>query len=159
MDDFNFGETVSKPRSFFKTLPPSMRAALIFGIPFIAVDFFNYYSAGSALVLSLPVLGLLYAGCGALSSKFAADDRVAGGDFAKYGALGGLSLWLTSTVFNTLVSLIIGAASLGVTLLLGVPYLCLCAPLQLVGGALMGAIGGFCYSLLRGTDVQPPTGY
>jgi len=145
---YDYGpDSESSGKKFFTSVPPYFLAPLIFAIPFIAVDFFNYYSAGSALILSLPILALMYAGCGALAGYFGARQGKASSGFPLIGALAGLSLWLASTIVNTIIGLIIGTASLGFTLLLGVPYLCLCAPLQLIGGGLMGALGGFLIGL------------
>jgi hypothetical protein len=146
-DNYNLGS--SRIVSFFSGLRPSLRAALLFAIPFMVVDFFNYYSAGTALVLSLPFLAILYTACGALASKYAARQGRTSSEFLLIGAMGGLALWLASTIVNTVISLIIGTASLGTTLLLGIPYLCLCAPIQLIGGGLMGGLGGFIYSLFH----------
>ena len=150
MDDYYGGEDLGGALGFWAGLPPGVRAVTLFAIPFIAVDIFNYFSAGAALVLSLPILTLMYAGCGALGAKFAGDDGRDSSEFPFLGATAGLSLWLTSTVVNTVVSLIVGTATLGSTLLLGVPYLCLCAPFQLIGGGLMGALGGFLYGRFGG---------
>ena len=79
------------PRSGFRRFPPQLRAALLISVPFIAADFFNYYSAGTALVLSLPVLALLFLACGALAGKFAADDGRS--DLVFVGATSALILW------------------------------------------------------------------
>ena len=151
-DDFDFDEAKSGVLGKLGGLPPYVSAALIFAIPFMVVDFFNYYSAGTALVLSTPLLAIFYTACGAVAGKFA-GDRDLSPNFLLTGAFAGIILWLVSTVVNTIISLIVGAASLGTTLLLGIPYLCLCAPLQLVGGGLMGGLGGFIYSLFyKGSD-------
>lgn len=147
MDDYDFDGNSEKVSKKFVGMPAWLLASLILALPFMAVDFFNYYSAGTALVISFPVLCLLYAGCGALAGFFTARK---GGDpstFALTGAFSGLALWLASTVVNTIIALILGTASLGTTLLLGVPYLCLCAPFQLFGGGLLGALGGFLFGL------------
>jgi hypothetical protein len=146
-DDYGL-DSGSPKKNFFSSIPPFILAPLIFALPFIAVDFFNYYSAGTALAISLPILAILYAGCGALAVFFA-TKRGTGMAHPMVGALAGLLLWLISTVVNTVISLILGTASLGMTLLLGIPYLCLCAPLQLVGGGLMGALGGFLLGLFH----------
>ena len=151
--------SISRGRSFFSSMPPYVLAALIFALPFMVVDFFNYYTAGSALVLSTPVLAILYAACGFLTGKLAAGRDGSAPNFLVIGAIAAVLLWLLSTVINTIISLIVGAASLGTTLLLGIPYLCLCAPLQLIGGGLMGGLGGFIYSLLhKGSDKESEAG-
>ena len=148
MDDNEFGETKARGvAGFVIGMHPNVQAVLIFALPFIVVDFFNYYSAGTALALSTPILAILYAGCGALAGKFASARSESTPNFLVSGALAGLFLWLVSTLVNTIISLIVGAASLGATLLLGIPYLCLCAPVQLIGGGLMGALGGFIFSI------------
>ncbi|HEB78688.1 MAG TPA: hypothetical protein ENI90_09190 [Methylothermaceae bacterium] len=141
MADYDF----EGPAGLWMGLPPSVRAAALFALPFIIADFFNYYSAGTALAFSLPVLALFYAGCGGLASKFAGDDGRDPADFLYVGAIAGLALWATSLLVNTIISLIIGTATLGTTLLLGVPYLCLCAPVQLIVGGLLGMLGGWVY--------------
>ena len=153
MSDYfdGFGDNLGSP-GFLGNLPPVIRAAAICAIPFIVADFFNYYSAGTALVLSLPILALIYAGCGALASKFEIEEGSSVSGALYTGAKAGLTLWLTSTIVNTIISLIIGAATLGATLILGVPYLCLCAPLQLLGGGIMGALGGFIYEKISGNS-------
>jgi hypothetical protein len=151
MNDYDLDPEPSG-RNFFTSIHPSVQAALIVAIPFIAVDFFNYYSAGTALVISLPILMLLYIICGALAGFLAAKQGRVSSGFPMIGALAGLTLWLSSTIINTIIGLIIGTASLGVTLLLGIPYLCLCAPLQMIGGGLMGALGGFLLGLFHKGD-------
>lgn len=146
-DDYS-GSKASGFLKGFSQIPPAVRAAILFAIPFIVVDFFNYYSAGAAMAISLPILALLYAGCGALAAKFAADHGRVGGQLALNGLYAGLCLWLVSTVVNTIIGLILGTASLGLTLIGTIPYLCLCAPVQLVGGGAMGALGGVILGLL-----------
>lgn len=150
MSDYFGDEDFGGALGFWEGLPPGVRAATLFAIPFTAVDILNYFSAGTALVLSLPVLALMYAGCGALGARYAGDDGYDSSEFPFVGATAGLSLWFTSTIVNTAISLIVGTATLGATLLLGLPYLCLCAPAQLVGGGLLGALGGVVYRLLGG---------
>jgi hypothetical protein len=149
MSDNNF-DADFKEKGFGLSIHPSILAALIFALPFIAVDFFNYYSAGTALALSLPVLALMYAGCGALATFFAIKQGRLSMGFPLIGALAGLMLWFVSTLVNTILSLILGTASVGLTLLLGIPYLCICAPIQLIGSGLMGALGGFLLGLFYG---------
>ncbi len=138
-DDLN-----SPSSNFFDRLSPSLRAAAYFAIPFIAVDFFNYLSTGAALIFSLPVLALMYSGCGALGAKYTAESN-AGGSKVRAGVMAGLMLWAVSLAVNTVISLILGTISLGTTLLVGVPYICICGPFQLIGGGLMGALGGWLY--------------
>lgn len=136
------------PSSRWSRFPPQLRAALLVSIPFIVADFFNYYTAGGALALSLPILGLLYLGCGALAAKFAADDGR--GDLVFTGATSALIMWLISLVVNGIIALFPGLVSFGASLLLGLPYMCLCGPFQLIGGALVGALGGGLYRLIAG---------
>lgn len=152
MAGFDYDSEYSPVKNSWQRLPPAVQAALVFALPFIVADFFNYYSAGAALVISFPILILLYTGCGALACHFAAGQTHSN---AYLGATGGLLLWLTSTVVNTVIGLIIGTASLGTTLLLGVPYLCLCAPVQLIGGGLFGAFGGLLYGWVIGKRSAP----
>lgn len=142
-DDYN-----DSPPSPWRRLAPQLRAALLVSVPFIAADFFNYYSAGAALALSLPILGLLFLAAGALAAKFAADDGRH--DLVFVGATSAFLIWLISLLVNGVIALFSGLASFGATLLLGVPYICLCGPFQLIGGALVGALGGWLYKLIAG---------
>ena len=126
--------------------PPPLKAALIFTIPFVIVDFFNYYSAGTALAISCPILFLLYAGCGILTAKFSTDDEFSSPNYFLVGGTAGAILWLFSTIINTLIGVALGTLSLGTTLLLGLPYLCLCTPAFLLMGAITGGVGAVIYS-------------
>ena len=136
------------PRSGWSRFPPQLRAALLISVPFIAADFFNYYSAGTALILSLPVLALLFLGGGALADKFAADDGRSALVFD--GATSALILWAISLLVNGIIALIPGLLSFGATFLAGIPYVCLCGPFQLIGGALVGALGAWLYKVVAG---------
>jgi len=143
-DDFPPPQSSS---SGWDNLSPNLKSNLIFLLPFIFADFFNYYSAGVALIISGPIMLLLYLGSGAVSAYFALRQGRSTSELPAMGAVTGAGLWLGSTIVNTLIGLILGTASLGTTLLLGVPYLCLCAPFNLVGGAVAGAIGAWLYAL------------
>ena len=144
-DDFDFGR-----RSGWGRIPPQLRAALLCAIPFVVADFLNYYSAGAALVLSLPILGLIYLGCGALAAKFAAANGRNHRELLFVGALAALILWAISLVINGLIALVSGTVTFGASLLLGVPYICICGPVQLVGGGLVGALGAWLYRIIAG---------
>lgn len=139
-------------RSGWTRLPPQVRAALVCAVPFVVADFFNYYSAGVALVLSLPILALIYLACGALAAKFAAADGRA--DLVFIGALAAFLLWAISLLINGLIALVSGAVTFGASLLLGVPYMCICGPLQLIGGGLAGALGAWIYKRVAGRRHQ-----
>jgi len=132
------------PAGWWRGLPPPLRAVGVFCLPFVIVDAFNYYSAGAAQALSLPILLLLYAGCGALAAHL---GRGRPGSDLRHGATAGLVLWLVSFIVNGLIALLAGVATLGTTLLLGVPYLCLCGPVHLVAGGLCGLFGAWLYGL------------
>ena len=134
-------------KSTWDGLAPNIKANLILLLPFIFADFFNYYSAGAALIVSGPILLLIYLGGGALCAHFALQQGREASEQPGLGAITGAGLWLGSTVVNTVIGLLLGTLSLGVTLLLGLPYLCLCAPVHLVGGALAGALGAWLYTL------------
>lgn len=125
----------------------ALRAAAIFSIPIIVADFFNYYSAGTSLIVSGPILLLLYLGCGALAAYFAAGTGQ-GGVFA--GTVAGFMLWGTSTLINVAVALLAGFFSFGGTLLLGVPYLCICGPFHLIAAGTAGALGAGLFTLFGG---------
>jgi len=149
MDDYIDNLRDVDPGGFFSRLSPASKAALIFAVPFTAADFFNYYSAGTSLIISLPVQIILYIACGALAAYFASNLGEYSTNLFAVGAKAGFTLWLISTVVNTILALIFGALTFGGALLLGLPYLCLCAPVQAIGGILMGGMGGFILGLFH----------
>ncbi|MHC1733392.1 MAG: hypothetical protein AB9888_15345 [Bacteroidales bacterium] len=129
----------------FNSFTPASRAVILFAIPFTIVDAVHYYTAGGALVFSLPLLLVSYLLCGVLASKFARQDEQELSEWPGVGRSAGLRLWLTSTVINTLLAIFLGFVSLGATLLTGVVYLCLFAPIHLLGSVLVGQLGGWLY--------------
>lgn len=135
---------------FFRSFSPGSRAAALAALPFTCVDAVHYYTAGTALALSLPVLLLLYTLCGALAAHFAQNEGQSPGEARRAGFGAGVKLWLCSTLTNVLISAAVGVASLGVTLLLGIPYLLLCAPVLLLAGGLCGLLGASLYLSARG---------
>jgi low temperature requirement protein LtrA len=138
----------SRAAAFFNSFSPSSRAALIFVIPFTVVDAIHYYTAGTALVFSLPLVILIYLFCGAVAGKFSFADGVEKTAMLKAGAIAGVKLWFMSTIINTIISLVIGASSLGLTLILGIPYLCLCSPIVAAGTAIAG-LGSYIYVYIQ----------
>lgn len=141
--------TGSRTGDFFNRFSASTKAALIFAVPFTIVDAVHYYTAGTALVVSLPLVILMYLSCGALAGKFAAAGSAAGSEMSRIGAAAGAKLWLFSTVVNSVIGVVIGATSFGVTLFLGIPYLCLCAPVLAAGGMILGTMGARLYYSLQ----------
>ncbi len=124
---------------------PSAQAALALALPYTIVDAVHYYTAGAAMAFSLPVLIILYLLCGGLAARLAQRKGRQANTLPRIGLGAGIRLWLISTVINSLAAVIIGGASFGLTLALGVPYLLLCAPVFLVGGGLCGWSGAYLY--------------
>ena len=149
MSDY-YGNDFGESQGGWSRWPSQVKAALIFTLPFIIVDFFNYYSAGTALAISCPILFLLYAGCGALATRFSSSQGARATNSPVVGAAAGALLWLISTIVNTIISLILGTASLGSTLILGIPYIICCAPLSLFMGAFAGGAGAMMISAVFG---------
>lgn len=141
-------------RSGWASLAPNLKADLILVLPFVFADFFNYYSAGIALVISGPIMLLIYLGSGVLCSFFALRQGRSRSQLPALGALTGAGLWLMSTIVNTILGLLLGTLSLGTTIVLGLPYLCLCAPVNLIGGALAGALGAWLYTLFASRNID-----
>jgi hypothetical protein len=146
------GETPTNPGRF-SSIPPMVKSALIFAIPFTILDFFNYYTAGSALILSCWILAILYGACGFLAAKFAKGSDGMNQSIHN-GLLAALLLWLFSTSVNTIIAIVIGAASVGATLILGFPYLCCVAPTQLIFSGLLGTLGGFIFDQISGNRTR-----
>lgn len=131
---------------FGSNLPAPLRAALYVSVSLLILNAITFLSAGTSAALSLPLLGLVYLGCGALSARFNAqgDEGLAP---VIAGALAGGALWVISFIINALLTLLLGGFSFGIGLLVGIPYLCLCGPIELLLGTILGAFGGFVYGL------------
>ena len=129
--------------NLWHSFTPASRAAIILGIPFTVIDSIHYYTAGTALVFSLPLLALIYGLCGIFAARFARQEGQELGRLPSSGRSAGLRLWLTSTVINILLVISLGIPTLGVTLLSGAVYVCLFTPLHASGSALVGWLGGW----------------
>jgi hypothetical protein len=129
----------------YRSFSPASRAVILFAIPFTMIDAIHYFTAGSALIFSFPLLFLTYLLCGMFAARIAIQDKPDVSNLPHIGRSAAFRLWLTSTVINTLLAMFFGVASLGLSLLSGVLYLCVFAPLHAVGSALVGWLGGWIY--------------
>lgn len=146
MDNLSKIDRDGKFGRFIGSFSPATRAAAVLALPFAVVDAVHYYTAGAAVVVSLPLLALLYLACGALAAHFAGREGVSS---KRVGFRAGVMLWAVSTSINTLVGIIAGVLSFGVTALLGIPYLVVCGPAHLAAGGLMGLLGAAIYISLH----------
>lgn len=128
--------------------PPATQAALIFTVPFLIVDTINYFTGGTAIVLSGPILGLLYFGCGFYAAKLAHQKG------QSYTPLLGISTALILTILSFVVyglfTLFSGIFTIGFSLIFGLPFLICLGPIKLVLGLIAGALGTLTYSLFGG---------
>jgi hypothetical protein len=129
----------------YHSFTPASRAVILFTLPFALLDAIHYYTAGTGLLVTLPLLLVAYLACGSLAARIAAREGQEMSAFPRIGASAGIKLWLASTLINTLVSLLLGFATLGGTLLSTAVYLCLFAPLHALGSVLIGWLGGGLY--------------
>ena len=83
-----------------------------------------------------------------LGALFGADARDGRAPVVN-GALTGITLWGFSILFDILLTIILSAPSLGISLVVGVPYLCLCGPTELFIGAILGSFGGLLYGFFH----------
>lgn len=143
---------------FGLNLPGPLRAALFVSIGLLVLNLVTFLTAGAGAALSLPLLGLVYLGCGALSARFNAQDNEGRAPVIA-GAMAGGALWIISFVANILLTLLLGGFSLGIGFLIGVPYLCLCSPVELLLGAILGSFGGFVYGLFDGRSGSSVDGW
>ena len=63
-----FGAAASAPAAFWRSFSPAGQAVLCFAAPFTLLDALHYYSAGTALLLSFPLVLSAYLLCGALAA-------------------------------------------------------------------------------------------
>ena len=126
-----------------QSFEPSTRAALTLLIPYAIIDAMHYFTAGSALVFTTPVIIIIYLWCGFIAARISFTANGDMDQLPQQGFKAGLKLWLFSTVINALIAIAIGVASLGATLLLGIPNLLICGPVFLVGSGIIGWAGGW----------------
>jgi len=130
---------------FYSTFSPASKAVILFVIPFTIIDAVHYYTAGSMLIVSFPLLAIIYLAIGMVSAKIAYQEGENIQNLPKVGRSAGLRLWLISTILNTIISIALGFASLGGTMVSGIFYLCLFAPFHAIGSMLVGGLGGWLY--------------
>lgn len=139
----------------YSSFSPAGRAVIAFAIPFTVLDSVHYYTAGSALIFSFPIMMGIFAWCGGVAAKFASREGGSGKNLSLAGRSAGLRLWLTSTIINTVVALLLGFPSFGATVISGAVFLCLLAPFYAVSGAVAGWLGGWLYQqYLQRTDIS-----
>lgn len=142
MNQISLPSSNAKPVRLWNSFSPSTRAALLLSLPFILADAVHYYTSGTDLIVSLPLLIISYLICGALAAFFSIQTYGTLAHPVRAGAGAGIKLWLLSTVVNTLVSFFLGLITLGFAIIMAVPWL-LCAPLNLglaAGGSTLGAL-------------------
>lgn len=145
MNQFKTKFQSSSIHRLYHSFTPASRAAILFALPFTLIDAIHYYTAGTALVFSFPLLALIYMICGAVAVKIATSEGVETDRITQVGRSAGWRLWLVSTITNTLIATLLGFVSLGGTLASGVVYLCLFAPFHAVGSVLASSLGGWLY--------------
>lgn len=131
-----------------------LRAALFVSVGLLILNAITFLTAGTGAALSLPLLGLVYLSCGILAARLDADAE-SNRSAVTAGAMGGAVLWVISFLTNLVLTLLLGAPSLGISLLVGIPYLCLCSPVELLLGAILGSFGGLIYGLFRSRRSSP----
>ena len=129
---------------FYRSFSPASRAVILFAIPFSVIDAIHYYTAGTALIFSFPLLIIVYLLCGAKAASITFQESPDTGNLASVGRSAGLRLWLTSTILNTIIAVIMVGVSLGMSIVGGAIYLCF-APLHMIGSSLVGWLGGWLY--------------
>lgn len=131
----------------YHSFSPASRAVIWLALPFTLLDALHYYTAGAALIFSLPLLMLIYFLCGSLAARLECVEGAQSKDLPRIGQNAAVRLWLISTVINTLLAFVLGLTSLGITIVSSAFYLCL-APIHLAGSALIGRLGGWIYQKL-----------
>lgn len=131
----------------YHSFSPASRAVIWFAVPFTLLDAVHYYTAGAAIVFSLPLLMLIYLLCGGVAARLACLEGATQDRLPRMGQTATIRLWLVSTVINTSLAFVLGLTSLGITIISGLFYLCL-APIHLAGSALIGWLGGWIYQKL-----------
>ncbi|MEI7850039.1 MAG: hypothetical protein WCK35_29875, partial [Chloroflexota bacterium] len=87
---------------------------------------------------------IIYLLCGVKAARITLQEEPEATNLARVGRSAGLRLWLTSTVLNILLAVVMGFASLGLSIIGGTVYLCF-TPLHALGSALLGWLGGWLY--------------
>jgi len=128
----------------FSRLPAPVRAALLVVFALLILNTITFITVGTGATISLPLIALVYLACGVLGAMFSVNTND-GQSPVISGALAGLILWFFSFLINILLTILLSAPSLGISIAIGIPYLCLCAPTELFIGAILGSFGGLLY--------------
>ena len=133
----------------YRSFSPASRAAILLTIPFTLVDAIHYYTAGTALVVSFPLVILVYLVCGITAGRMATRDDPTADKLFRVGGMAAFRLWLTSTVINVLISVLLGFVTVGATVVATTAYLCLSAPLHAMASWVIGGTGGWLHQEIR----------
>lgn len=134
---------------FYRSFSPASRAAILFTIPFTILDAVHYFTAGSALIFSFPLVIAIYLLCGMLAANIARQEGQEYHELPKNGKNAAFRLWIVSTAINLLISLLLGFTTFGIGFLGGLLYLCLLGPFHALGSAVIGWIGAWLYQQLH----------
>ena len=132
-------------------LSSPVKAALIGAIAILVVHGITYFTGGLGIIVSSVLFTIIYMTVGFLAAMFDEGQGVHQ-NAAFTGAAAGLILWLISIALNMIFSLLLGAPTLGFSLLLGSINVCICGSIELFMGVLVAMIGGYSYGLFFATE-------
>lgn len=152
------GFTEDNKKNRFSGIPSFIKAALICAVPFIIIVVVNYLTVGISACIMIPLLLILYAVAGILAVKFNNDSGSSGKPAFIIGALGGGSLWVISAITNTIAAIVTGGLTLGVGLVLGIPYLLCVVPVELIIAGVISGLSGLIFNAAAGRGKPVSTG-
>lgn len=133
-------------------LPPSLRSALIMWLFLFGIALFNSFTGHTSIIFCYPIQWLLYIANGYVAGRFALDDGASKSELARVGALAGFFAWIMPAVYYVVFSALFGLVTLGVGLV-GMVFLLICGPIDLVLHAVFGIFGAW----LAGRNHQEPS--
>lgn len=121
-------------------MPPFLRSAIIVTVGLFALQIVNVLTVGIALLVSYPLLILIYIGNGALAGYFANQDGIVETAFHQ-GLLSGLVVGVLEWIIYGLLISVFGVLTIG----FGYVGLiaCLCAPVDIIIAAGFSGLGSW----------------
>jgi len=130
-------------------MPPFLRAALIVTVGLLALQIVNVLTVGVALLISYPLLILIYIGNGALTGYFANQDGIVDTAFQQ-GLLSGLVLGVLEWIIYGLLISVFGILTIGFGYVGLVA--CICAPVDILVAVGFSGLGSWIVARTIGPE-------
>lgn len=154
MNDFNeYGSSaVKSAKGSWNRLHPGIRSALALGVVLLGLNILQTLSAGTSLIVCLPIQVMLFGVNGGLAAYFALQSGYHTSDLPRVGVVAGFFGWILPSIFYLIFGVILGLVTFGIGFL-GIAAWILCFPISLMTQIILGAGGAWLYGRFAPTSL------